>query len=248
MISENNEYREFVKVITLQEFDPDLPDYIDELYPHYEIKNTYIFPNQYFYIIRATDLKFIYVSPSVERITGYTPEEFPNVIFENIHSEEQNIIFKAYCAAYKYGQALTAENVGVSALQVNHRMKRKSGDYFHQLRLTTNIRLDRKGHQLFFLSVCTDISDIKFDNKVKIKIFTKDKTLFSLSNDNFQERVDRLTNREREIVKLLCQNLSSKLIANSLYISRHTVDTHRRNILKKLEIADTRQIHFFQNI
>ncbi|MCC5918995.1 MAG: response regulator transcription factor [Cryomorphaceae bacterium] len=42
-----------------------------------------------------------------------------------------------------------------------------------------------------------------------------------------------LTDREREIVKLIAEDLSNKQIAQHLFISERTVETHRKNILKK---------------
>lgn len=42
-----------------------------------------------------------------------------------------------------------------------------------------------------------------------------------------------LTDREREILHLICQEYSSKEIANKLFISMTTVDSHRRNMFKK---------------
>lgn len=42
-----------------------------------------------------------------------------------------------------------------------------------------------------------------------------------------------LSDREIEIVELLLEGKSSVEIAECLYISKHTVDTHRRNILEK---------------
>lgn len=43
-----------------------------------------------------------------------------------------------------------------------------------------------------------------------------------------------LSEREREVLKLLVQGRSTKEIADALHISKSTVDTHRRNILDKL--------------
>ncbi len=43
-----------------------------------------------------------------------------------------------------------------------------------------------------------------------------------------------LTNRELQIVKLILQPLGNKAIAQKLAISVRTVETHRRNTLKKL--------------
>jgi DNA-binding NarL/FixJ family response regulator len=47
---------------------------------------------------------------------------------------------------------------------------------------------------------------------------------------------ERLTTREREIVQLLAEGKSSKEVASSLNISVKTAETHRANIMRKLQI------------
>lgn len=47
---------------------------------------------------------------------------------------------------------------------------------------------------------------------------------------------DRLTSREREIVQLLAEGKSSKEVASSLSISVKTAETHRANIMRKLQL------------
>ena len=51
-----------------------------------------------------------------------------------------------------------------------------------------------------------------------------------------------LTEREVEILELLMQNKSSKEIAELLFLSKHTVDTHRRNILEKTGKSSTAEL------
>jgi len=46
----------------------------------------------------------------------------------------------------------------------------------------------------------------------------------------------KLTIREREILGLVAQGLSSKEIAVRLHLSARTVETHRQNIMAKLDI------------
>jgi len=46
-----------------------------------------------------------------------------------------------------------------------------------------------------------------------------------------------LTKREKEIIALLTEGKSSPEIADQLFISRHTVSTHRKNIASKLNIT-----------
>ncbi len=43
----------------------------------------------------------------------------------------------------------------------------------------------------------------------------------------------RITKREKEIIQLILDGKTSKEIAEELFISKYTVDTHRRNMLKK---------------
>ena len=47
-----------------------------------------------------------------------------------------------------------------------------------------------------------------------------------------------LTKREIEILKLIAQGFSNKEIGEKLFISHRTVDTHRTNLLDKLEVKN----------
>lgn len=48
-----------------------------------------------------------------------------------------------------------------------------------------------------------------------------------------------LSEREREILLLICKGLSNQEIADTLFISKRTVDKHRANILEKTECRNT---------
>lgn len=48
--------------------------------------------------------------------------------------------------------------------------------------------------------------------------------------------IKELTNREKEIIKLITKGLSNPQIAEKLFISPKTVDTHRTNLMKKLGV------------
>lgn len=56
--------------------------------------------------------------------------------------------------------------------------------------------------------------------------------------DDFLKKY-KLTKREVEIIRLVCQNLRTKDIAERLYLSEFTVHTHRKNIMRKLELSDS---------
>ncbi|HEY0770253.1 MAG TPA: helix-turn-helix transcriptional regulator [Sphingobacteriaceae bacterium] len=45
----------------------------------------------------------------------------------------------------------------------------------------------------------------------------------------------QVTKREREIIHLMAEGLSTKEVARELHISFHTVESHRKNLLLKLK-------------
>jgi DNA-binding CsgD family transcriptional regulator len=51
-------------------------------------------------------------------------------------------------------------------------------------------------------------------------------------------KISRLSEREREVLKLIAQGNTSKKIADVLNISKLTVDTHRKRIQQKLEVSN----------
>ena len=56
------------------------------------------------------------------------------------------------------------------------------------------------------------------------------------NNTEKKESQDGLSQREKEIITCVVKGLSNKEIADQLFISIHTVITHRRNIARKLQI------------
>lgn len=52
-------------------------------------------------------------------------------------------------------------------------------------------------------------------------------------------RIPAITRREREILQLLSKGHTSQEIAGKLYLSVHTVDTHRKNMLQKFNVHNT---------
>lgn len=57
-----------------------------------------------------------------------------------------------------------------------------------------------------------------------------------------QNCLDELSERERQIIECLAQGQNTKAISESLYISEHTVKTHRRNIMHKLRVNTSAEL------
>ncbi len=78
-------------------------------------------------------------------------------------------------------------------------------------------------------------------DRYKSNVFTRYKENKS-KND---EVLRQLTERETEIIKLIAEYKTSKEIAEELYISKYTVDTHRKNILEKTGLHKTSELVVF---
>lgn len=93
------------------------------------------------------------------------------------------------------------------------------------------------------LALHTDIEDrlfvpsvLQLEEDVKNR---KDKVVQDVPEETVTDvpaSEDNLSQREKEIIRCVVKGLSNKEIAEELFISVHTVITHRRNIARKLEI------------
>lgn len=95
--------------------------------------------------------------------------------------------------------------------------------------LVEAIRSLHEGNQYFSPS----IAQMVFNNFIK-----------RTSSEKVASEEDRqdLSEREKEVLTLICKGLNHKDIGEKLFISSRTVDTHRTNILKKLNLDTTAEL------
>lgn len=93
---------------------------------------------------------------------------------------------------------------------------------------------------LAFVSSLTDASVFaSYDGVISIfddmqQVDEKISSLFAEEEDGLSQ--EPLSHREKEIVVCIAKGMTNKEIADSLFLSVHTVVTHRRNISRKLQI------------
>jgi DNA-binding NarL/FixJ family response regulator len=56
------------------------------------------------------------------------------------------------------------------------------------------------------------------------------------------EDLDRLTEREREVMRLIARGYAYKEVAKELFISVKTVETHMSNVLRKLQLSSRHEL------
>lgn len=81
-----------------------------------------------------------------------------------------------------------------------------------------------------------EIYDTQEEIKQKLERLCAEET----ENETEDEEQQALSTREKEIVVCVVKGMTNREIADSLFLSTHTVITHRRNIARKLQIHSAR--------
>ena len=77
---------------------------------------------------------------------------------------------------------------------------------------------------------------LQLEREVEIQASTYKRVEKTTDKQEEKQATDDLSQREKEIITCVVKGMSNKEIAEHLYISIHTVITHRRNIARKLQI------------
>lgn len=62
------------------------------------------------------------------------------------------------------------------------------------------------------------------------------------NSSTMKSPIERLTDRELEILRMIGEGMTTSAIANRLYLSTHTIDTHRENIKRKLKLKNSGEL------
>ncbi|MCC5906856.1 MAG: helix-turn-helix transcriptional regulator [Balneolaceae bacterium] len=101
------------------------------------------------------------------------------------------------------------------------------------------LETDKHGNIWLALSVINISSDQNSDKPICSRLVNqKTEKMVEFQGQN-NSSLFSLSIREKEILKLISKGNSSKQIAEKLYISVHTVNTHRQNIISKLNVNTT---------
>jgi DNA-binding CsgD family transcriptional regulator len=204
----------------------------------------------YYFILNFYDNYFEYVHPDVEHVLGSKPENFSfNQIFEKMHPNDlENINWKEQAAAHFFYNELSPDKIPFYKSVYTFRIKNDSGGWKNILHQSMAIQLDEAKRIHYVLSIHSDITFINplSDNQISFIGLQGEPSYYAISTDpnsSLQKKsMLSISDREKEIVKLLASGLSSKQIAHILHLSKHTVDTHRRNLLKKTNTQNTLEL------
>ncbi len=188
---------------------------------------------------------FIYMNDPVKILGNYDPADFTNETgqdfsFSNIHEDQRSaamlVLLKTITYCIEHPSSCSNDVVS----NMTFLYKKKGGQYIQFLQKSIVVESDTSGHPLLYLRYGYDISHL-VKPSVGLIINSPHETLIWNYNTNNKrlEQINLMSLHEKKILALLAEGKHSKEIADMLFISSHTIDTHRRNLLKKTNCIDT---------
>ncbi len=180
----------------------------------------------------------LYTSFNFNDLLGYDMHAVENegndYFNKRIHPDD--IVILARNGEYVYG---LIDNGFISIdyykLINEYRVLNKDGFYIRVIEQHQVIERDEDGRLWLSLGVMDISPDQHEFNGVKCQILNyKTGEIFSIQSFMKEHEHNPLSLRETEVLKMVGDGLSSKEISTKLFISIHTVNTHRQRILEKL--------------
>lgn len=236
---------------------------IFDTYPNVEIKEHinklieldfyYPYNTTFFCITNTANQNFEYVSKNFTACTGLSNEKMMeggmDYFWSLFHKDDINPWIDCLKELMNFTMTeLNDEQRKRMSYTWNYRIKTAKGKYATIIQNTTPLQFDEANKPIIGLAHYTVLeADLNMDICACAKYLNDQneyETLFykNVSNTNL---LDVISNRERDIIRLLIIQKTSNQIAENLNISKHTVDTHRRNILKKLNLTSTVELATF---
>ncbi|MBC3759101.1 PAS domain-containing protein [Hyunsoonleella sp. SJ7] len=203
----------------------------------------------YYYIINFEDVTMDYVHDGIVDVLGVQPEEFSvDKLFKIMHPDDLEVMHKKEgIATHFLFNDIPVENIPDYKVVYLMRLRHTSGVYKTILHQTKVLVMSHDGKIQKVLGIHTDVSHLNtpFDNKVSFISQKYPSVHFKYSKGNYVLREHYSTDytkREIEILKLLSQGKTAQHISEQLSISLLTVNTHKRNILRKSGAINTSQL------
>lgn len=162
-----------------------------------------------------------------------------NFIFQELHFHQEDRMLwcdKVFPDILKFISSEPDVEPSEYRFIFNHRYIRMDGSISQFMHEGSIAFVDDKCMPILNLKVFFEIADIKSDETIILTIFRYSvehgyrkvlSKMYSNTNNSL------LSPRELEIIKLCHEGLSSKMIADKLKLSIHTVKNHKRNCMEK---------------
>jgi DNA-binding CsgD family transcriptional regulator/PAS domain-containing protein len=197
------------------------------------------------WIMDLRTLQFVFISPNIKDILGYESRPFlkkGKSFWKGIvHPEDQEQTWKLKKQVWERLLTLPAQERKKYKFNTDYRVVKPDGSLVRILEQSSVLQLDDRGNITHTLSICSDITHWNKIPDPYAAVLSPDvKSCFDFGPEDADGKPPiTLSKRELEIVSLMAAGHNSKYIADKLFISFHTVNTHRQKMIEKTSTRNT---------
>lgn len=209
-----------------------------ELEVHKYLLNIFQPGDFYYFVFNCGTAEMEYVSDSITSVLGIAPSELTlDYLFTIIHPEDLPYFLDFEEQVTRFFNQLPPEKVLKYKVSYDYRIRAKDGSYKRMLQQAVTIQSNENGAVIRVIDVHTDITHLKKENGSSLSFIGLDGEP-SFHNCSISKPLQIrgkavFTRKEKEVLQLLASGMTSQDIADQLFISKQTVDKHRKNMLAK---------------
>jgi len=204
----------------------------------------------YYYILNFENIEMEYVSEGTREVLGLEPEEFSlQKGFEIIHPEDLARLYEKEAIATDFLlNKIPVEERLMYKVVYMFRLQHTSGIYKKILHQAKTLSFSDDGKIQYTLGIHTDVSYLNIPFTHDISFISKERPSYyaikTESSLDFKESYfkNQFTNREKEIIQQMSVGKDYNQIALQLFVSPHTINTHKKNILSKSGCKNTPEL------
>ena len=190
--------------------------------------------NQYLSVFDVLRMKTLFVSLGSLKFLGVKPEDLIAYHFkEATHPDDLKRQELGLAQLFKIAHELYVAEKGEMFLSSNFRMRIPNGNYTNQLVQCYFYYSPDPDKTVYLINIKTDISWCKRIKHGFHYYMGNDPSYFRYPDEELLMTGNIFSERELEIINLIKHGFESEQIAQKLFLSKHTVNTHRKNILNK---------------
>lgn len=202
-----------------------------------DFNNLLVLPNQFMYKVNCQTAEITATNGNSKSLFGFNDINKIDQLYEMVKPTQVEKFIKETTYNLSFGKNDPLRVIPKRNLFSNIIEMKVGHSYGLFLRQTFSLRSDKNGIMSHTAGIYTALPSSFSSNTFYPKIYGPDAIYYR--NEHLNEFSDIVSVRELEILKLISEGCNSSQISEMLFISRHTVDTHRKNIVKKLEAINT---------
>jgi len=190
--------------------------------------------DQFFYLADTIRMKILFTSNRSNAMIGVSPEDLSlDHFMEATHPEDIQRLSLGRVKLIKRAQDLYIAEKGSAILSTNFKIRNAGGNYSDFLVQNYLFFTTIPHKTVFLLKVHTNIDWSKKTKLCFHYYLGNDLSFFRYPDEEMLDTGRFFSVREIEIIRLVESGLSTKKIAEKLFLSPYTINTHRGNILQK---------------